>query len=269
MALDLVLAPTDSTEARDLPNTAFESQGSPAEECEMNLNVRSAAQLLGVSETKIYEWVDEGIIPSFRIQDQVRFNRVELLEWAAARRMRVAPELFDDERRPANGSAFKLSKALAAGGIHRDIAAADGRSALRELGGRLPLPPGIDRSAVIEIFAAREGVTPVGGGIAIPHARAPVVIPIQLPIVALGFLARPIDIGASDGKPVGALFVVFSPTIRKHLDALSKIAFALSNPDFHGLLERQAPSEEILDRISALEAAATTPPAPTEESGSI
>jgi PTS system nitrogen regulatory IIA component len=232
----------------------------------MNMNARAAAHLLCVPEAKIYEWVNEGILPSYKIQEQVRFNRVELLEWAASRRLRVAPELFEDERRGTNRTALRLSLALAAGGIHRDIVAVDKRMALRALAKLLPLPPTIDPETIANLISAREGVTPVGDGIAIPHARAPVVLPIQEPIVLLGFLARSIDVDAPDRKPAGALFMVFSPTIRTHLDVLAKIAFALSNRGIHALIERHAPSAEILDALSELEAAAVRAPSSLEDS---
>src|SRR5437870_9798790 len=94
----------------------------------MNLNARAAARLLNVTEERIYVWAAEGVLPSHKVQDQLRFNRVELLEWAASRRMKVAPELFQDDRRAAGG--FRLSRALEAGGIHRGVVAADARAAL-------------------------------------------------------------------------------------------------------------------------------------------
>jgi PTS system nitrogen regulatory IIA component len=221
----------------------------------MNLNARAAARLLNVSLAKVHEWADAGELPSYRVQEQLRFNRVELLEWAASRGLKVSPDLFadDDERPRAGGGGLRLSRALAASGIARDIAAGSERAALEALAARLPLPEGIDRPTVTALFAAREGVTPVGGGVAIPHARSPVVLPLAEPIVALGFLAQPIDLGAKDGRPVGALFVVFSPTVRLHLEALSKIAYALADPAVRAVLDRRAPDAEIIAALRAIE----------------
>lgn len=222
----------------------------------MNLNARAAARLLCVSEEKIYEWAKEGILPAYKVQEQLRFNRVELLEWASTRRMKVAPDLFEDERHHGNGGAFKLSRGLAAGGIHRDVAGTDGRTALHALIALLPLPEGVSRETVAALFAAREGVAPVGDGVAIPHARAPAVLPLAHPLVALGFLAKPVDMKARDGKPVGVLFVLFSPSIRVHLDVLAKLAAALSDLEFQALVGRRAADEQILGRLAALEARA-------------
>jgi PTS system nitrogen regulatory IIA component len=226
----------------------------------VNINARAAARLLSVPESRIYEWVSSGDLPCHRVQDQLRFNRVELLEWAAARRLKIAPELFEDERRPGgNGSGLRLSQALRAGGVHRDIAGDDARAVLGAIARRLPVPEGVDREQVAALFAARQGLTPVGGGIAIPHARSPVVLPEARPTVALAFLARPIEVAAGDGKPVQALFVVFSPAIRVHLEVLSKIASALADESFHGLVERRAGDAEIFGRLAALEAGRPSP----------
>ncbi|HVY63165.1 MAG TPA: helix-turn-helix domain-containing protein, partial [Planctomycetota bacterium] len=78
----------------------------------MNLDARAAARLLCVSEDRIYEWVAGGVLPSFTVQEELRFNRIELLEWATARRMRIAPELFQEQRPRSEAGTFLLSRAL-------------------------------------------------------------------------------------------------------------------------------------------------------------
>src|SRR3954469_6202447 len=103
----------------------------------MNLNTRAAARLLCVPEERIYAWVAEGVLPSYRVQEELRFNRVALLEWATARGMRAAPELFEDEH-PRGAKGFRLSVALEAGGIRRDLQADDVPGALRALVAVLP-----------------------------------------------------------------------------------------------------------------------------------
>ena len=60
----------------------------------MKLTVRDAAQLLMVTEKTIYRWIKQGVIPAYQINDQYRFNRAELLEWATSRKINVSPEIF-------------------------------------------------------------------------------------------------------------------------------------------------------------------------------
>ena len=60
----------------------------------MNLSVRDAASLLKVSEKTIYRWIKQQIVPAYRVQEQYRFNRAELLEWATSRRLNVSSEIF-------------------------------------------------------------------------------------------------------------------------------------------------------------------------------
>ena len=65
----------------------------------MRLTVREVATLLNSPEETVYRWIESGEMPAYRIQDQYRVNRSELLEWATARKIPVAPELFHE----ANG----------------------------------------------------------------------------------------------------------------------------------------------------------------------
>ena len=48
----------------------------------MDLTAKDAAKLLRVSEDTIYGWIRNGTLPSYRVKDRFRLNRVELLEWA-------------------------------------------------------------------------------------------------------------------------------------------------------------------------------------------
>ena len=76
-------------------------------------------------------------------------------------------------------------------------------------------------------------------------------------------LEAPVDFGALDGRPVQTLFTLISPTVKAHLHLLSRLAFALREPDFKALIVRQASRDEILDaakRISdTLRAPAAVP----------
>lgn len=219
----------------------------------MMLAVREAAALLNVSERTIYRWVDQGVLPAHRVNEQYRFHRAELLEWATARRVNVSPEIFSEP----DGSAAPLSlcQALQAGGIFYRISGDDKPAVLRSVVDILRLPEAVDREFLYQMLLAREslGSTAVGEGIAIPHVRNPVVLHIGQPSATLCFLERPIPFDALDDHPVHTLFTLISPTVRSHLQMISRLAFFLRRPELHAVLKRQGSRDEILAVVRQLE----------------
>ncbi len=141
----------------------------------MKLTVRDAARLLSVSEKSVYRWIKQGVIPVYQINDQYRFNRAELLEWATSRKISVSPEIFAE---PEGGETPppSLSEALRAGGVHYRVAGTDKASVLHAVVDLMKLPDEVDRDFLYQVLLAREalGSTGVGDGIAIPHVRNPI-----------------------------------------------------------------------------------------------
>jgi len=205
------------------------------------LTVRDAAALLNASEKSVYRWIKQGVLPAYRINDQYRINRSELLEWATARRMHVSPEIFE-EPESEDTPPPSLEEALRAGGIHYRVGGSDKASVLRAVVDTLNLPEDVDREFLYQVLLAREalGSTGVGDGIAIPHVRNPIVLHLSRPTVTLCFLEKPVDFDALDGQPVTTLFTLISPTVRAHLHLLSRLAFVLRNPRFHAAIRTQA-----------------------------
>src|SRR5437773_7661702 len=96
----------------------------------MQLGVREVSKLLNVSEKTVYRWIGQGVLPAYRVNEQYRFNRAELLEWATSRRMNVAAEMFDEPESnttPIPG----LVESLQAGGIFYRLGGSDKASVLR------------------------------------------------------------------------------------------------------------------------------------------
>jgi PTS system nitrogen regulatory IIA component len=212
----------------------------------MKLLVKDAARLLNVSEKTIYRWIKQGSIPAYRLNDQYRFNRAELLEWATSRRISVSPEIFREEESQTEPPA-SFSEALRAGGIYYRIGGEDKASVLHQVVDTMRLPAEVDREFLYEVLLAREalGSTAIGDGIAIPHARNPVILHLERPLVTLCFLEHPVEFGALDGRPVGTVFTLISPTVRAHLHLLSSLSFALRDPRFEDAVLGQASREEI------------------------
>jgi PTS system nitrogen regulatory IIA component len=219
----------------------------------MDLTVHDAAALLHTSENTVYRWIREGTLPSYRINDKYRLNRVDLLEWATARNIKLSPEIFSSEQpqAPANVLAAKLR----AGGVLYDLPGADKLSALKAICDALPLPAEVNRQDLYGVLLAREalGSTAIGRGIAIPHPRSPLVLNVKDPLVTLAFLKQPVDFAALDGRPVDTLFLIISTTIRGHLETLSHLMFALQNEGFVSLLRKRASAEQIVGAMEKIE----------------
>ncbi len=222
----------------------------------MQLSVKSAAKMLNVSEKTIYRWIKQQVIPAYRINEQYRFNRSELLDWATSRRIQVSPEIFQ-ETEQSRTPLPSLFEALKAGGIAYRIGGKDKASVLRSIVDILKLPEEVNREFLYQVLMAREtlGSTGIGDGIAIPHVRNPVVLHVSRPSMTLCFLDNPIDFHAIDGQPVSILFTLISPTVRAHLHMLSRLSFVLQNQEFKAALKRQASREELMEILSRTESA--------------
>jgi nitrogen PTS system EIIA component len=231
----------------------------------VQLVVKDVARLFNVSEKTVYRWIDQGILPAYRINDQYRFNRAELLEWATSRRMNVSPDIFAEPESSATPLP-SLVDALQAGGIFYRIGGTEKESVLRAVVETLRLPEEVDREFLLRVLLARETLesTGIGDGIAIPHVRNPVVLHVTRPLITLCFLEHAVEFGALDGKPVSIVFSLISPTVRAHLRLLSRLSFALQDPRFKAVLQRQGARDEIFAETHRVEAGLKHAATPTK-----
>jgi nitrogen PTS system EIIA component len=231
----------------------------------VQLVVKDVARLFNVSEKTVYRWIDQGILPAYRINDQYRFNRAELLEWATSRRMNVSPDIFAEPESSATPLP-SLVEALQAGGIFYRIGGTEKESVLRAVVETLRLPEEVDRGFLLRVLLARETLesTGIGDGIAIPHVRNPVVLHVARPLITLCFLEHAVEFGALDGKPVSIVFSLISPTVRAHLRLLSRLSFALQDPRFKAVLQRQSARDEIFAEAHRIEAGLKHAATPTK-----
>jgi nitrogen PTS system EIIA component len=220
----------------------------------MQLGVREAASVLAVSEKTIYRWIKDGVLPAYRINEQYRFNKAELLEWATARKIQVSPDIFTEPQTPAS-QVPSLASALQVGGVFYRVGGSDKTSVLASVVEVMPLPEEVDRKFLLQVLLAREslGSTGIGEGLAIPHVRNPIVLHIPRPMVSLCFLDKPVDSGAIDGKSVHTLFAIVSPTVRAHLHILSRLMYLLRADSFRRLLTEQGTRQQILEEAARLE----------------
>jgi PTS system nitrogen regulatory IIA component len=217
----------------------------------MKLNVSEAANLLQVSERTIHRWIDILGLPSTPGSKGPEFQRNELIEWADAHSFHLAKEVPGEK----DAAPPSIQKALFQGGIHHKVPGISVEECLEQVSQLLVLPDPIDRVFFHHVLLAREDLasTGIGEGIAIPHVRAPLVLHVEAPTLGLFFLETPIDWGAIDHKPVDTLFALVSPGVRQHLGLLSRISFAVRDPDFHSLIQNRAPAETLLKAAGAID----------------
>jgi nitrogen PTS system EIIA component len=224
-------------------------------ELAMDLTVKDAARLLNTTENTLYRWIHDGTLPCYRVNEKYRLNRVELLEWATARKMKISPEIFTDAP-DTPPKPMLLAGALQRGGVKYDLEGTDKKTVLKAVCDALPLGEAVNRTDLYSVLLAREALssTAIGNGIAIPHPRSPIVLGVNQPTVILVFLKQPIDFGALDGKPVTTLFTIISTTVRLHLQVLSHLMYVLQNQEFQSLLASRAQPEVLHQHAARIEA---------------
>ncbi|HVC98582.1 MAG TPA: PTS sugar transporter subunit IIA [Pirellulales bacterium] len=213
----------------------------------MELYVRDIARILRVPERTVDRWVRQEKLPAELVAGQYRFNRAEVFEWAMSRRMDIPHEIVNDGAAELDET-VTLTSALKNGGELRDVAGTEKESVLRAVVERMSLPDAVDRELLWQLLVQREGAgsTGIGGGIALPHPRHPVVLPVRVPSITLCFPQQPIDFGARDGVAVHTLFVLVSRSVRSHLTLLAQVATALNDHRFRELVVGKARFETIL-----------------------
>ncbi|MDR0450205.1 MAG: PTS sugar transporter subunit IIA [Treponema sp.] len=147
-----------------------------------------------------------------------------------------------------------LAALIERGGVFYDIPGANPEKILTELISRLSgktAPPGELLKAVLEREALMS--TGIGGGIALPHPRNPVITDENRQFVAVAFPESPADWKALDGKAVHTALLIVSAGARLHLRTLSKINFLCRQEEFLELLQNRAPKETIIRFIGEAE----------------
>jgi PTS system nitrogen regulatory IIA component len=148
---------------------------------------------------------------------------------------------------------------LRAGGIWRDVSAAELPSAFERIVTGLPGATPPVRQLLGKRLRAKSGVTmaPVGGGFALPHPSARITLGRDSGTVALLFLrdALPPEEVSPDGAPVNRLCFFIAPSPRAHLDLLGRLSRGLAHEPLRQLLLDAAPDDAILAAVEALDAA--------------
>ena len=109
----------------------------------------------------------------------------------------------------------------------------------------------LKKDVALQAVLAREQTrsTGIGSGIAIPHGKCTAVKEL---VMALGIAPRPIDFGSVDGKPVGIVILLLSPTDQTgpHIQALAKISRLMLDEQFRNKLQKATSAKEVCDILA-------------------
>lgn len=213
----------------------------------MDLKIADVAEMLNVSETTIDGWVEDGTIPSYRMDDEYRFSRMEIENWVMTHKMDESDSSFAHQ---VGSKQFGLYRAIHKGDVIVDMPGEDKRTIIQQSAEIVAPKLEVDTDILSELLIDRENLMPtaLGHGIAIPHARD-LVLKGPFDILTVVFPAKPIHYGALDGEPVHTLFFLFARNDKNHLNLLAKIAHLSNDPKARELLAAKPSKSELLEFI--------------------
>src|SRR5262245_40025364 len=184
----------------------------------MDLELQEVATLLSVPQSLVLNWVSEGKVPAYYINERYRFNRQEIEAWLMSQKRLLQQQEEQDVHEISGLQRFNLFRALNNGDVYNDIDAHSKQQAISLTMRRIAPTLHLDPQVLTEIFMERESLVPtaVGGGFALPHARD-FLLHGHRDLVTCVFLPQPIDYGALDGQPVHTLFFLMASDDKRHL----------------------------------------------------
>ncbi|ANU23260.1 PTS fructose transporter subunit IIABC [Planococcus donghaensis] len=156
---------------------------------------------------------------------------------------------------------MKITQLLTEQTIILDLVASTKQQVLEELANQLDQAGKLtDKQAFTKAILERENqsTTGIGDGIAIPHAKSAAV---EFPAIAFGRSQKGLDFESLDGQPSHLFFMIAASEGANddHLEALSRLATFLMDEKFRNNILAAQSKQEILDIVSAKEAAVDQP----------
>ncbi|MCR4578834.1 MAG: PTS sugar transporter subunit IIA [Treponema sp.] len=135
-----------------------------------------------------------------------------------------------------------IAKLIHRGGVFKDVEGKTPQEIYEKVCKMIDLPDGMTSEQVYNALCAREEVlsTAVGNGIALPHARTPIMKEEKDQRICVVYLKNPIDMKAPDERAVFVLFVLLTHNSQVHLKVLSSLAGLFRSAEFRKALEEGA-----------------------------
>ncbi len=215
------------------------------------LSPQEVAELLDLPLVTIQRWEHQGKIPFKLIRNEKWYKKREILEWADEHDIMIRRETAQKTVR----SQSILKQAIRRGGIYHNISGTDIYTVFRNALELLPFLANADRPLILNELLNREELasTAIGNGIAIPHTRERLDLGLKDIYIPVLFLQDAIEFNAIDGKPVFALFMLFTANTSDHLKILSRIGYVLRNREIQAILSERNKRDNLLPEILSIE----------------
>lgn len=141
------------------------------------------------------------------------------------------------------------------GGIYKDVEGSTPEEVYNNVSKMINLPDGMTSEQVYNALCAREKVlsTAVGNGIALPHARSPIMKNEEDQRICVVYLKNPIDMKAPDERLVYVMFILLTQNSQIHLQVLSGLAGLFRSLRFRKALESKIEEVELLSLVRELD----------------
>ena len=152
-------------------------------------------------------------------------------------------------------SELDITNLIHRGGIFVDVEGNSPKEIYETISKRIELPEGISAEQISSALNAREMVlsTAVGNGIALPHARTPLIKEEEDQRIIVVYLKNPIEMKAPDERPVSTMFIILTNNSQLHLKVLSALAGLFRSLRFRRALEERAGEAELFALIKELD----------------
>jgi len=150
---------------------------------------------------------------------------------------------------------FDISPLIHRGGVFMDVEGSTPEEIYEKISKMLVLPDSIPSEQVYNALCAREKIlsTAVGNGIALPHARSPIMKDEEDQRICVVYLKEPMDMHAPDDKKVHVMFILLTQNSQTHLKVLSTLVGLFRKSSFRKLLEEHAGEAQLLNAIKELD----------------
>jgi len=134
------------------------------------------------------------------------------------------------------------------GGVYKDVEGNTPQEIYKKISNMIKLPDGVTAEQVYNSLCEREKVlsTAVGNGIALPHARSPVMKNVDKQMICVVYLKTPLNMDAPDDRLVYVMFILLTQNSQEHILVLKNLAKLFNSLRFRKALEKQAGEPDLL-----------------------